>query len=178
MSKIAISKTLETIASTKGCKFANLTYENKEGEIAKHTILLGASLENAYRSDLEALKAYEVELEIEKQALAEMIKSKENSLSKGIGNNDAYTQSGVWESIAPNLRYDSEAGKIQVFGMQISKTVLKAGVYKQVNSRPKTLAKKAIEKKLGLKASKIRAFSLDANNLSKVSANGEAIDFE
>jgi hypothetical protein len=170
---------LEAIKKTNGCKFATLTYRSKEsGELARHQILLGASLENAYKSDLETLKAYSPKGEVETIALAEMIASVEQSLSKGLGNNDAYTQKGVWENVVPNIRADESAERIQVLGMTIGKTILEAGTFKEVKSSAKTLAKKAIEKKLDLRKGKIRAFSVELAHLSRVAANGETVEIE
>lgn len=172
-----ISAQLGILARTKGCKFASFTYTNQQGETAKRFIQLGCDKEKLYRSDLEKLKAYKAENDIEEQARLEMVASIEKSLAYGIGNNPDYTQKGVWESIDSNLSVDTEKGKVRVLGLQLNKTILKAGIYPPKNSRPKTIAKKAIAKKLDLKREKIKSFSITSDQFQRIAANGETLEF-
>jgi hypothetical protein len=174
-----LTKVLETVKATNGCKIASLTYRAKgSGELARHSILLGASLENAYKSDLETVTAYKLKLETELQAITEMKASLENSLEKGIGNNDSYTQKDKWKTVAKNVRLSLDEQTIQLLGMVFDKKVIEKGVFKKVNSSAKTIAKKQIRKLLELKAPRTRAFSVAVENIERIAANGDTIEIE
>ena len=155
---------------TKGCRFASLTYKSKgSGEIAIHTLLLGVNLENAYRRDVEKLKEMLPTLDgISKAACEEILKSKLESLEKGIGNNSAYTQKGIWENVCPGIR-KREDGTIQIYGFSIRKKVLVKGEHKKVNSSDKTIAKQKLNKLL--RSGKFRPFVFSPDTDFELRAN-------
>ena len=161
-----------------GVKFVSFTYRSKgSGELARHTVLLNASLENAYKADLEALKELLPTLTkpVDIEACSAIIASVENSLEKGIGNNDAYTQADTWNFPIPSLplAYDSEKNTWQIRGRSIQKKIFEEGVYKVVKSRPLTLAKKAIEKAIKAKRSTIRSYCV--SELKGARIDGETL---
>jgi len=130
----------------------------------------------AYESDLQTLLEYEPKSKIEDNAVYEMISSIRNSLSKGIGKNDSYTQKGIWNQVIPNIRIDSVGERLQIVGMVTNKRVIREGFYKKVNSSPKTLAKKAIKEALNLKAPRIRTFCLESANVNRIASNGDVLE--
>lgn len=168
-------KQLETITSA---KFASLTYRSKgSNELARHTILLGANHETAYKKDLAKLLILEPRLDgIKKQACLELIDSLKNSLEKGIGQNDNNTRKDIYEYLpVKGLKMHKETKQLYLQGYTVSKEVLENGEYKEVKSSEKTIAKNEL-RRLG-RLSKIREFVLSIENLKGVKINGKNIEF-
>lgn len=163
-----------------GCRYIGLTYTNENGETSRYNLLMGIRLESLYKSDLRTLTALRPNLDgVKAVACDELIASIRESLTKGIGNNSAYTLKGYYSPITKNgevkLHVD-EAGQtfLYIRGYVINKTVLKKGEYKHVNSSAKTLAKKEIEK--SLKRGKLRTFKINVNVLHQVALNGMTVE--
>ncbi len=156
---------------TKGCRFASLTYKAKgSGEIAIHTLLLGVSLENAYKADIAKLESVVHTLQgVELEACTEMLASLKESIEKGIGNNSAYTQKGKWETVCNGIRKSENS--IQIYGFSIRKKVLVKGEFKKVNSSEKTIAKNQLRKRFRLKSSRFRPFAYDSQAMFELRAN-------
>lgn len=163
-----------------GARFVGMTYTNENGEKSKYRLIMGINLVSLYKSDLRALKALRPKLDgVKALACDELIASINNSLTKGIGNNDAYTLKGYYTPITPNGEvklHVNEAGETHLYirGYVLSKTVLEKGTYAKVNSSDKTLAKKELEK--NLKRGKIRTFKVNVNVLEGVRMNGMDIE--
>lgn len=165
-----------------GVQFASLTYRTKAtDELARYTLLLGASVENAYAGDLQkvedALPTLTDSLDV--QAATEIINSLRQSLDKGIGNNDAYTLQGVYASTGiPGVFINTNDNALHLRNVFVqSKVVLQEGKpRKPVNSKPLTIAKDNLKKMLGLRSNKLRQFALD--NITKARVNGDTIVFE
>jgi hypothetical protein len=165
-----------------GVQFASLTYRTKAtDELARYTLLLGASVENAYKGDLEKVEAALPTLTdaLDVQAARELINSLRNSLDKGIGNNDAYTLQGVYTPTGiAGVFINTNDNALHLRNVFVqSKVVLVEGKpRKAVNSKPLTIAKDKLKKALGLRSNKIRQFALD--NITKAVVNGDTISFE
>jgi hypothetical protein len=163
-----------------GARFVGLTYTNENGEKSKYRLVMGSNLVSLYKSDLRSLKKLRPSLEgVKALACDEIIASIENSLTKGIGNNDAYTLKGYYTPITPNGEvklHVNEIGETHLYirGYVLTKTVIEKGVYAKVNSSDKTLAKKEIEK--SLKRGKIRTFKINVGVLEGVRMNGMDIE--
>ncbi len=163
-----------------GTRFVGITYTNENGETSKYRLIMGINLVSLYKSDLRFLETLRPTLTgIDLVACNELIASINNSLTKGIGNNDAYTLKGYYTPITPNGEvklHVSETGEtfLYIRGYVLTKTVLVKGNYPTVNSSPKTLAKKGIEK--NLKRGKIRTFKINVADLHTISMNGLTIE--
>lgn len=163
-----------------GARFVGLTYTNENGEKSKYRLVMGSNLVSLYKSDLRSLKKLRPSLEgVKALACDEIIASIENSLTKGIGNNDAYTLKGYYTPITPNGEvklHVNEKGETHLYirGYVLTKTVIEKGVYKSVNSSDKTLAKKELEK--SLKRGKIRTFKINVGVLEGIRMNGMDIE--
>lgn len=163
-----------------GCRFVGLVYTNENGETSRYNLIMGFNIESLYKSDLRTLTALRPSLEgIKAVACDELIASVNNSLTKGIGNNDAYTLKGYYSSITPNGEvklHVTETGEtfLYIRGYLLKKTVLTPGTYPKVNSSAKTLAKKEIEK--SLKRRNIRTFKINVNALYTVKMNGLCVE--
>jgi hypothetical protein len=164
-----------------GARFASLTYTNENGATTRYNIMFGISMLSLYKSDLRTITALRPSLTgIKAVAADEIIASINNSLTKGIGNNDAYTLKGYYTPITPNgevkLHKDEKTGETFLYlrGYVVKSTVLVPGVYPKVNSSEKTLAKKELEK--NMKRSKIRTFKINVTDLHEVKTNGMTVE--
>jgi hypothetical protein len=176
----------EQFAKVKGAKFIGInnyvaTSNRVKPETANYVINTNINEMNAKKKDLETLKKFPASqlLEIAKKcgaskeeamkAVEELIVSKEKNLSTNIeertnqskGQTDAYTQLGK------GLKFHNETGVLYVTGLVQSKKVIIEGEYKKVNSAPKTLVKKAIERTLRM--SKYRTFKISQSKDISVS---------
>lgn len=163
-----------------GARFIGMVYTNEAGETSRYNLVMGANMVSLYKSDLRALKALRPSLTgVKLVACDEIITSIENSLTKGIGNNDAYTLKGYYDPITPNGEvklHVSETGEtfLYIRGYVKAKTVITPGIYAKVNSSEKTLAKKELEK--NLRRSKIRTFKINVANLHRIALNGMTVE--
>jgi hypothetical protein len=163
-----------------GARFVGITYTNEKGEKSRYRLVMGINLDSLYKSDLRTLKKLRPSLDgVKAVACDELIASIENSLTKGIGNNDDYTLKGYYTPITPNGEvklHVNEAGETHLYirGYVLTKTVIEKGVYPTVNSSPKTLAKKEIEETL--KRGKIRTFKVNVAVLEGIRMNGMDIE--
>jgi len=167
-----------------GARFGGLKYTNEQGETSQYNVIFGIKLESLYKSDLRRLHEILPETTgVKQDACKELIDSVTESLTKGIGNNSAYTLKDYFEPITKNgevkLHRDEKTGKIYLYlrGYVLNKTVITEGApHKKVNSSEKTIAKRNIEK--DLKRSKIRTFKIDTDVLKKINAMGQRIEIE
>lgn len=163
-----------------GARFVGITYTNEQGEKSRYRLIMGISLVSLYKSDLRTLKKLRPSLDgVKAIACDELIASVTESLTKGIGNNSAYTLKGYYTPITPNGEvklHVSETGETHLYirGYVLTKDVLVKGTYPHVNSSAKTLAKKEIEKTL--KRGKIRTFKVNVAVLEGIRMNGMDIE--
>lgn len=169
-----IKDLLQKLAEQKGAKFISLTYKAAEsGELARHTLLLGVRLERAYQRDLAILKAKARQMDgVQLEAAQDIIKSMEESLNKGIGNNSKYTQKDVTVQIMPGIKLNINNNELYISAFSKGKTIIERGEYNHVNSSQKTLAKEAIKKELRM--GKFRTFKL--KNIEKAAINGNVLE--
>jgi hypothetical protein len=169
---------VSAIAKGKGAKFASFKYTAKEsGEVARHTLILGADSEVLYEKDIQALNDLMPSLDgIDKEAAVAILKSRQKSLQVGIGNNPDYTCAGVYVNPegCKGVRVHVVTGALYVSGLQEHKTVLVPGTFKEVNSKPLTIAKRGIEKLLP--SGRFRLFKL--SNVTAAKLNGEVLEIE
>ena len=159
------------LVKNKGCRFVQLHYTAKgTGEEATHTLCLGVDLERAYRRDEKVTRLFKPSNKIEEQAKEAVLTSLRESITKGIGNNSAYTCKGVFETIAPGLKIH-EDGTLHVYGFVIRKEVITPGVYKSVNSADLTIAKDKVKKNHKLR--RFRQFIL--TNINEARINGKTL---
>lgn len=163
--------------SSKGCRFVSLVYRAKgTGELARHTLLMGANLSAAYRADSRSLARKLASLSgVARIACEELLASLRESLAVGIGNNSANTRIGVFDTLAKGIKVHKETGLLYINGFSVKKEIMEPGTYKTVNSSEKTLAKNALrrEGKLG----KFREFVIHPDNIQSISGNGKTLVF-
>lgn len=175
-----VGKLLAIISQIKTPSFVSiLNYRNEKGELSNQLINLGADYGNAKEEDsiflldtenINKIDFSETLKPFAKEAWDEMLEARlaptKATVNRSNGQTDAYI------TVCPNVRVHKQSGRVFIYGFQVSKTVLEAGVYKKVNSSGKTLAKKAIGKHL--KTEKFRNLAFD--KLATVKLKGEEIE--
>lgn len=169
-----------TLSSGKGAKFCSLTYTSKKnGEVARHTLILGASLTKLYGRDIVALDEMLADLKgTALLAATEIRNSRQKSLELGIGNNPSYTCKDVYVHIdgLEGFKVHKGTGALYVMALSEGKVVLQEGTpLPPVTSSEKTIAKRKIEAMIP-SAGRIRQFII--KRVTRVAANGETIEIE
>ena len=169
-------------------------YTNANNETSNVLLNVGANLDNAKAKDLEYLKSLKVETlpldsyfceamnKATKQVCAIEIISKwlEKARLDWIRaietpeKTRSEAQINAYTHVADGMKMHNETNQIYVWGMQVQKTVITKGEYKEVNHRPLTVAKDLI--KSHLKHTQIRTYILKSIETLKV--NGETIDID
>lgn len=169
----------------KGQFIAIKGYRNQNGEISNYVINGKISVTRQKEIDYEILKncteaklqeisvGCKVPFDICKVALSEMTISAEKNLSENIEDRtkNSQAQTNAFVDIGNGIRVNRAELTVQIFGMIVQKTVIVKGDYKTVNSRPKTIAKNAIKKYLGLKSDKFRSFLIESIDSIKINGN-------
>jgi len=184
-----LQKLVKVFNSTKGSRFVSFTYTNKFGETSSRLIQINTIYENALKKDMdivpnveyvqndkfdratfitaqaEILKSLKMSLGIDDGTMNKVDKDKHSNRSNG--QKDAYVQ------VAKNIKFNLEKEKLIIRAKDVRKTILVEGTYPTVNSRPKTIAKRFIQKQM--KSSKYRNFIL--TELDSIKVNGDTIEF-
>jgi hypothetical protein len=180
MDVLNLSEVVGLLGEGKGAKFANIVYRvKKNNELAKYRIILGASTEVLYAKDIVKLDELYPTLTaaLDKEACKAIRDSREESLTLGVGNNTKYTCADTYVAVMgiPGVRVHKETGCLYVSGLVEEKTILEAGEpYKEVKSKPLTIAKQKIEKTLP--SSRFRLLVIE--RVRRLAANGEVIEIE
>ena len=175
---------IETFKSTNP-GFIAFPYVNKEGEISKRTIYIGASYENAKQKDIDTISNFLLATDLgyihsEKyskedwnNALNELLTSlKSPDQKRSQGQTDAYisiTENGT-------IKWNIETQELYIQGLNVKKTVVEEGEYKVVKSAPKTIAKNVIRSQY-LSTGKWRTFKVTNLN-GNIRINNNTIEIE
>ena len=174
-----MSNLIGALANVSGAEFASFTYTARgTGEVSKYLVNLGVDFTKVYTDDLATLEALIPALSgIELEAATEIRDSIAKSLrawEDGANNPDS-TSAHAYTDIpgVPGMKVHTDTGDLHLLCMVVKKEVLVPGEYRVVKSRPKTIAKQAIERTL--RRSKIRQFALPG--LSRAALQGQVIVF-
>lgn len=176
-----VAEMVGLLGKGKGCKFASVIYRTKRNnELAKYMLVLGAKTHVLYEKDIAALEAAfpTLKTDVEKQAALELLNSRKESLTQGIGHNSLYTCEDVYVNVdgIPGVKVHKETGVAYVTGLCESKTVLEAGdELPPVKSSAKTIAKNKLRETY-CKSDRFRQFII--KRIGKLSANGEVLEIE
>ncbi len=158
------------------CQFASFEYKAKEtGELARHNVLLGFNYRSTVEQSIVALEilmpTFKTDLDIE--AANELLESFNKTIA---GKQDGYTKSHIYQDTAiKGIKINSNDDSLQLFGLQQSKVVIIPGTYKEVKSRPLTIAKNNIRKQLPI--DKFREYALDKDVIQSARLNGLVLEF-
>jgi hypothetical protein len=179
----AVAQLVGLIGSGKGAKFASLTYKTEStGEVAKHTLILGASTEVLYKKDIAKLEEMLAgELTVPYRLAAEqLLASRKESLEKGIGNNSKYVHSKenadtyVQADGIPGVKLHKETGVVYVMALSEDKVVLVEATNPKPPTQHKTeqtAAKAKIE--YMIPSGRLRQFTL--KKVGRAALNGEVL---
>jgi len=170
-------KALVSAKTINGTTFVGVRgYENSKGEVSNQTLLVGYNYANMLNKDLEKLKVLDIKTiiakygtEVATKAYSELLNSlakltateeEKEQLAKENDStiNRSNGQLNVFTTLAKCIKQHNETGVLYISGLGVRKKVLVEGVYKKVNSKPKTLAKNEIKKLANLSNEKIRRF--------------------
>jgi hypothetical protein len=170
-------KLFVAVKTIKGTSFVGVKgYENTQGEISNQTFVVGINYLEMLKKDLETLKQFDtntlkdkMDIEVLNQAKNELVESLEKRLlsegekAKLLSEGDttmirSKAQEDAYISLGKGLRLQGE--DIYLFGLMVRKEVIKQGEYKEVKSRPLTIAKNMIKKNAELREVKFKNFKL------------------
>jgi hypothetical protein len=159
-------------------------YQNNYGEVASYSLCWRISYENAVLRSLELMKNYKPTIKdvaghpytlvhLEK-AREELIESYTNTLTLGTGNNPEDTSSHAYDSVfdrygknIPGVKIHREEDVLHLNNVfRLQKVVHVPGVYKEVKSAMKTLAKNALRNMTPL--AKMGQFKLAEGRFDKI----------
>lgn len=171
---------LDTFMKYKGVGFVSLQYRNKEGELSKRLMNIGARVENAKKDDLITIGKGISYVASTKYTQADwdmaLIEVKQSCIkpneTRSEGQKNAYV---VLNEDNGSIRYNMNTQEIYLFGKSEKKEIIEAVVYKTVNSKGKTIAKKEIGKVL--KHTKFRTLILK-NVAGTVKVNKQVINID
>jgi hypothetical protein len=163
---------------TRGCRFMSLTYTSKKSqETSRYTVLVGFSYINLVEKSIgelnEILPTLTGDELIAGQAVMDSLQKSLTAHSIGQQNDD-YTKKGMYAPVKNGVNINLNDNSIQLFGLVQSKVVLVEGEHKPVNSKPMTILKNKITKKLSV--SHFREFALDKNVVLSGKSNGETFE--
>ena len=172
----AIDKLREV--TTDGCRFISFLYTTKgTEETNRYTLNFGVDYGNSLREDKASLESYSPKDELEEQAKAELLASIEKSLAP-----KTLEEQGEdpFEQIGKGIKQHKESGEIYLWGfIQNRVNVAPAkNPKKPVNSRPLTLAKKAIGKACGFKRDAFGSFILNPSHIAGIVVNGDVVEIQ
>lgn len=181
-------KLIKNAAAIKSPRFVAINgYENSKGEISNYLLNLGVNYQTSKLKDLESLTNINVQefksnlpenlrpfKDLVDTAKTELVESLTKNISKDLNDhtNQSKAQILAYVNICQNIKIHPESGQIFITGNVEKKTVLLAGEpYKQVNSKPKTIIKKLMQK--GDRRSKYREFKFA--QIAEVKISGDTI---
>lgn len=149
---------LQTMESLSDQMFLQIDgYQNQFGEISNYDLSFRAPYKQALAKSLVNILQYQPIDALEKQAQELIIESLNQSLTNP-------KEDTTYKHLVPGVKEHQGTGELYVFGMVINKTVLQPGVYKEVASKPLTLARQKLER--DLPKSKYRQFKIDLKKVS------------
>lgn len=158
-----------------GANFVSFMYKSKgTGDTSIFNVNLNVDYQRSKSEDLEKIRAYEPTDELEKEAKESILNPKERKTIKG----DPY------ENLGKGIKLNKSNNAIHIIGWVENKEAMARGEMerKEVKSRPLTIAKNNLMKKLQLKSMgptrKIRNFILEPENISGLKIKGNLIEFQ
>lgn len=193
----AIEKMIEKITEfeKRGARFAHITKYQSDAsdntEEASHTILLNVNYANMLEQEKEALAKFDITtanveafnysgidyasqgytLESFKQAVKDALSEALEALNAPKKKKD--TSTDIWLNNVMVL--NTKTCRMSLIGQAVSKAVTEEGEFKQVASKPLTIAKKIIRMQAGCRTDKYRRYALD-NFFGSIKMQGETIE--
>ena len=161
--------------SPTGVSFVHLSnYKSTKNEVSNQLINVGASLQKAKERDMEYLKNLDLKTLDFKGIDSSIVETAKDELLTSLitpNQNRSDGQTNAYTYVGPNMKVHNETGKLYIAAPSVSKTVIVEGEYKKVNSQPKTIAKRIIQKGMG--SAKFKLFVVD--EINKIATSGDTI---
>lgn len=146
------------------------------GEKADHTICFHMSYQHALEKSIAALEAVIPADDLEAQAKGELLASYGKSLDK-VKSEPLEVVGDHYDRIVLDngehlrgVKVHRESGDLHIFGLAMAKKVLTPGTYKEVKSRPLTIAKDKLRK--GLPVERFRQFIVKPGTYEAIRVEG------
>lgn len=174
---VAVINTIKkaTEKSVTGVSFVSIrNYANKSGEVSNNLLNVGASYENAKKKDIEFLQKLNLHEHNFKSSLALIDEARKELIASLIkpDENRSQGQVNTYTNIVKGIKVHNETGVLYVYGYRERKEVLAKGEYKEVKSKPLTIAKNELKKLM--RTGKFTQYALEIGN--EVRANGETLE--
>jgi hypothetical protein len=154
---------------SKGATFGSFYYKSKtSGGSGIYTVNFNVDYKRAKEEDMQKLRDYQPETELETQAKESILNPKQRKVAE-----QPYVKLG--QGVMVNTTND----KIHIFGFPVNyEEITPAVTPKKGAVGELTKAKEDLKKKLGFKSTKIRNFILDADNIAGLKLKGDLIEFQ
>lgn len=172
------------IKSIGGVSFVSITYRNKNGEKSRYVLNMGIDHKKVLEKDLAKLPKIRSELypvlsekfgvDVAEKAFAEIEKSIRTSLDGTNKSSNAQKEAYIWAN--RGMKFGIATRRLYIYAYKVSKVTLEKGEYPEVKSRPLTLCKREIEKKL--KRNNYRQFIIEEDQLERMVTGGKTLEFE
>jgi hypothetical protein len=167
-----MNQLVEKLKNIKGVSFVSIIYTNQQNEKQQTIFNVGVDYSKAKQKDLEYLQTLNVE-ELNSTLPIDILEEAKQSLINDFTKPYKAEKESPFISLEKGLKMHRETNEVYVFGMQIKKTVLEEGEYKEDTRKPLTRAKDEIRKQL--RSTKYRQFKIDRAEQFKV--KGDTIVF-
>lgn len=164
-------------------QFVSIEYTNTKGETSRQVLNVGiayqAVLENSFnvlnQIDRDKIKQEAVAQGIDAAVVDQAFADVEASLSARISRPEQIDIADVssFTTLSKGIKMHQQTNELYLSGQVVSKTIITPGTYKEVKSRPLTLAKKMIEKHLPV--SKYRSLKISPTQIHSVRSQGTTL---
>lgn len=180
----AVLLIITTLAKLKGVTFAGIKlYTNASNEVANVVVNLGVDYYKAKLADIETLKNFDIEEFYAKLEKAKVtLKSTKIDILTAVtellneyqkpNQNRVDGQKEAYVHITNGVKVHKQTGKVFIYAFTVSKKVIVEGVYKEVKSKPVTIAKNELKKHL-LRTGKFRQYIVE--DIGAIKVSGETI---
>lgn len=170
-----------------GTSFVGIrNYKNSKGEVANHVIIANfdygkavakdlAKLQGATAEDIENIAKGGHTLELVKEAIDKKIASFTKNSNPETASNQSKAQKNTYTKVTDCIKIHDETEEVYIYAIGHSKKVVEAVEYKAVDSKPLTLATKAVEKYFDLTTAKYRSFKVSPDQMESVAITGDTI---
>jgi len=140
----------------KGISFINISnYKNSKGEIENVLININIDYNKTKLKDIETLRNIDLNsIDFNDKILLEQAKNELINSFINPNKTQSDAQNNTYTHLANNVKIHNETNEIYVTGTKVRKTITQIGEYKEVKSKPLTVAKNILRSYL--QTSKIR----------------------
>lgn len=178
-----LSKLIDAFKEHKGVGFISFPYENAQKELARRLVNIGISYENAKKRDLTTLiegieyientKYTKADWDMAISELKVSCDDKAEKSQESLNRSEGAIKNFITLTDNGTLKYNTVTQELYIVGSSVKKTVEVAGVYKEVKSSGKTIAKNVIKKHY-LSTGDFRTFKV-GNLKGNIKINGDIL---